>query len=274
MLSSPTAFTSVKHFHDFGLFPYMIEIPVNCVELGQNPDQIVPCFEQSYKLCQVLRHINIEDGFPFTEILKTHLKPDELRFMIYTAAIMSPFAGFKVIVNPKTQKTDLLVNVLMKESLKFTNNEAAIVAAATSNKEEFRRLLKELIDGKDVRLLTAKIIKDLKQLGNNWEVAFVMAFIADLAENINEDKKVAELYEGYYKYMHEHQLANLFSLKSYLDGSQIQQLFPGVKGPSISMIKDNVFYWQVENPGKSVEELQAYIAEHKDEFMKERFPSA
>jgi len=54
-------------------------------------------------------------------------------------------------------------------------------------------------------------------LGNNWEVAFVMAFIADLAENINEDKKVAELYEGYYKYMHEHQLANLFSLKSYLD---------------------------------------------------------
>lgn len=51
-------------------------------------------------------------------------------------------------------------------------------------------------------------------------------------------------------------------------------MFPGVKGPSISMIKDNVFYWQVENPGKSVEELQAYIAEHKDEFMKERFPSA
>jgi len=30
------------------------------------------------------------------------------------------------------------------------------VAAATSNKEEFRRLLKELIDGKDVRLLTGK----------------------------------------------------------------------------------------------------------------------
>ncbi len=61
----------------------------------------------------------------------------------------------------------------------------------------------------------------MKQLGNNWEVAFVMAFIADLAENINEDKKVAELYEGYYKYIHEHQIANLFSLKSYLDVKKI-----------------------------------------------------
>ena len=107
------------------------------------------------------------------------------------------------------------------------------MTAATSNKDEFRRLLKELVAGKDVRLLTgnfvnkkiafinslsiAKIIKDLKQLGNNWEVAFVMAFVCDLAENINEDKKVAELYEGYYKYIHENHLATLFSLKSYLD---------------------------------------------------------
>ena len=38
--------------------------------------------------------------------------------------------------------------------MQFTNNEAAIVTAACAGKEEFRRLLKELIDGKDVRLFT------------------------------------------------------------------------------------------------------------------------
>jgi len=111
----------------------------------------------------------------------------------------------------------------------------------------------------------------LKQLGHTWEVAFLLAFIADLAENPTEDKKVAELYEGYYKYIHQHQLSHLFNLKSFLDGGQIQQLFPGVKGPAISVIKDNVFYWQVENPEKTVGDLQAYIGEHKDEFTKDRF---
>jgi hypothetical protein len=118
MLSNPMAFISVKHFYDFGLFPYMIEIPVNCVELSQNTDLILPCFEQSFKLCQVLKHINLDDGFPFTDILKSHLSHAELRFIIYITAIMTPFGGFKVIVNPKTQKTEPLVNILMKESLK------------------------------------------------------------------------------------------------------------------------------------------------------------
>jgi len=268
MLSNSNAFTSIKHFHNFGLLPYMIEIPQACVELSQNT---APLFEQSYKLSELLKYIMIEDGFPFTEVLKEHLKPDDLRFILYTSAIMSPFGGYKVIVNPKTQKTDFLVNILMKESLKFPNNEASIVTNACTFKEEFRRLLKELIDGKDVRLFTAKIIKDLKQLGQTWEVAFLMAFIADLAENPTQDQKVAELYEGYYKYIHQHQLSHLFNLKSFLDGGQIQQLFPGVKGPAISVIKDNVFYWQVENPDKTVEDLQAYIGEHKDEFMKDRF---
>ncbi len=41
----------------------------------------------------------------------------------------------------------------------MTNNEASIVTSATANKEEFRRLLKELIDGKDVRLFTGKIFQ-------------------------------------------------------------------------------------------------------------------
>ena len=117
MLSNPNAFTSVKHFHNFGLFPYMIEIPVNCV--GLTEDQIIPSFEQSYKLSEVLKYITTqEETFPFTEIVKDHLKSDELRFILYCAAIMSPFGGYKVIVNPKTQKTEPLVSVLMKESLK------------------------------------------------------------------------------------------------------------------------------------------------------------
>ena len=45
----------------------------------------------------------------------------------------------------------------------------------------------------------------------------------------------------------------------------------GAKGPIIQTIKENILYWQVENPGKNQNDLLAEIKENKDKFTVDRF---
>ena len=37
------------------------------------------------------------------------------------------------------------------------------------------------------------------------------------------------------------------------------------------VVKENVFYWQVENPTLTIDDLKVYIGENKEKFLKNRF---
>jgi len=119
MLSHPGAFTSIGLFNRFHLLPYMIEVPVNCVELAKEPEKILSLFERSFVLCETLhKFIATNEEFAFVETIKKYFGIADVRFLLYMSMIMEPFINYKFIINPKTQKTEPLVFNLMKESLK------------------------------------------------------------------------------------------------------------------------------------------------------------
>jgi hypothetical protein len=55
-------------------------------------------------------------------------------------------------------------------------------------------------------------------------------------------------------------------------GKQVQDTFK-VKGPAIQTVKDNIFYWQIENPTKNIDDLMVAINENKEMFLADRFGS-
>jgi hypothetical protein len=44
-----------------------------------------------------------------------------------------------------------------------------------------------------------------------------------------------------------------------------------VKGPKIQFIKDNVFFWQIENPAATFDDLKAEIEKNKQQFEADKF---
>lgn len=122
MLSDVSAFNSITMFNKFNVFPYMIEIPLTCQDLAQNPDKILSLFQQSFVMCNTLqRFISDKDDFKFIDTMRNYFKLPDIRCLLYMCAILEPFTPYKVLVNPKTQKTEPLAFNLMKDSLKVFN---------------------------------------------------------------------------------------------------------------------------------------------------------
>ena len=57
----------------------------------------------------------------------------------------------------------------------------------------------------------------MKQWGHTWEGPFILALLADIADNANEAERVLAVYDAFYKYIFEKSLSHLYNLKPLLD---------------------------------------------------------
>ena len=62
-------------------------------------------------------------------------------------------------------------------------------------------------------------------------------------------------------------LRNIHKLKAIVDGGSIQVLYNCKAGKHIKGVMDECLEYQIIHPNAAEEEVQAYMVEHKDEFM-------
>jgi len=104
-----------------------------------------------------------------------------------------------------------------------------------------------------------KSIKSLKQFAKTWEISFILALLQDLVAAPNDRDKVIQLYKEFYEFIYTNKLEQIYDLPYLLGGKQVQELFQ-VKGPAIQTIKENTFYWQINNRNATLDDLKDAIS--------------
>jgi len=273
MLLHKSAHQSIKYFHEFGLFPHIIEIPPNAKGLSDS-ETLKQIFTLSYKMSEKFYEILEQNGsnkylqsltpaYPVTEIDKS-----QLRYYSYLSMMLSPLAQYKV--ENKNKKLDSLVCTLMKDSIKANNKDSEIITLVTESSQKFSELRKTFETSKTILKDTAKAIKDMGKLyGTIWELSFITAFINDIihAESKLAAEQLSNSYDKFYEFIYKNGLAMIYDLQTLIDGQEVKTIFNITHGgPIIKKILDNIFYWQVENPGKTREDLIATINQNSDLF--------
>jgi len=161
----------------------------------------------------------------------------------------------------------------MKEAIKATNKDTEIITWINESRPILSDLVKTSEKSPAVIRDTAKLIKELGQSTNGpiWELCFNLALVYDLVNNdgsANPDS-IIQKYTNFYDFIYKNGLENIYDLKTLLDGNQVRSEFQiKTGGPIIKQILDNIFIWQVDNPGKTKEDLIEEIKNNPDKFTK------
>lgn len=276
MLEGQNPADSVKLLYDYKIFSHILKFPKTCESL-QNEDNVDKLTYGSYKICQVLGRLfkEIKSNPKFMGISwpeGDQLK--ELQKNTFYSGILVPFRSFKYsIPKGKKSKTDSVINYVMHESLKQPNKGKVFAADCLENLESFIELKS---NGEFDILKTGTIVKTLGELYKPTillSVAFqyyneTVSEITDDLDDSNIAKYVDE-FENFYRRMEEQKLHVAHELISLMDGTEIMKLYNIKGGKILGKLTDEVFKWQLMHPEGTLEELQTFMLENKEEFLKE-----
>jgi len=180
--------------------------------------------------------------------------------------ILAPFGQFKNETRPK--KFEGLIDYIMRDSLKANNKEKEILSVIN----EFRPTLAELVNSQDFSKTivrdTAKMIREMGQPhGPIWELCFNLSLIYDIVHKTESSpENIIKAYSDYYNLIYKFNLSKIYELKPMIDGKEVIKRYKKT-GPAIKKVLENIFFWQVENPGKEIKHLEEDIEKNKDQFL-------
>ncbi|CCF56551.1 hypothetical protein KAFR_0B02540 [Kazachstania africana CBS 2517] len=190
------------------------------------------------------------------------------------ASTLIPASNLKIISLPKKKmnNTMSLVESVVREGLKFSKNDAAIVSKCVDSIQNYQRMMNKFFL-KENFLKRSELGTFLRDFNGTWEIMHFTSLVDEYlksthnAENDQSAEFIFRKYELFYDYIIDQDLVDCHNLKPLLDGKKLLKSLEMKAGPWLGKANSDAIIWQLDNPHGSSDELLAYIKENLPTYL-------
>lgn len=214
------------------------------------------------KNCSLPLHSTIETILQLYEQTANLIKASkvshyDLRLSLLCHCLL-PHAGIMMKIPGK--KPEPLVSMIVRDSLKFSNQDTCDVTRLLNLADSVR----ELVLNSD-NVSPAQWGRMIRSLGRHWRIAFHLASVQSIL--IEKSNKNANLIIEAIELIQKLHLDSSWDWRPLLSGNEVKRLFNLKEGRSIGKLMTALLDWQYEHPDGSKSEALQYIRSNKESIL-------
>ncbi|ODV67085.1 hypothetical protein HYPBUDRAFT_153014 [Hyphopichia burtonii NRRL Y-1933] len=222
----------------------------------------------------------------FSPLYSNLFQDDHLKKLFWLAVILQPFGSLEVKVNPKKQNFFQIVDIILKEGLKYGKHDSDTISGIIKESVTSYQVLSDFFDN-GANIQRSKLGVYLRNFGQYSPLNLIFNCFNDIIKKVivspspdqqapyprpdlfpfseadlNTIKSTIQEYDSLIKYIHDQALAEVDKLKPVLDGKTISKSLDKKPGPWMKSITHEVLVWQLDHPTGSQDECLQHIKQY------------
>lgn len=247
ILRDRNAYRGIEMLHQLGVFNLVFDVPEEVRE--QVASQAIP-FPAPHTVETILRMFRSRE--------KTYGSAKEYRLALLVHCLL-PHTAISVTRGPARPtlrpKEESLVSSIIRDSLKFTNQDISDVGRLLDNLDQ---LIEMVLSGQPADpVATGRLIRTL---GSHWRLAFDAATIRTILKGrLTSEEEARELFSTAANRVQQLGLAQAWEWRTLLSGAEVQELLRLREGKAVGAALAALMDWQFMNPQGDKERAGDYL---------------
>lgn len=250
ILHCKNAYEGLHMMHRLGIFNLVFDVPPELQD-KYPADRHLPSLQTTGQILGLLNRLSE----PLARI------PGYNRRLALLVAALLPHEGMVVNKSGMKKGCEPFVTAIIRDSLKFTNQDMADVLQIFNCLQRIVDLIAGELEKGPIDSLDPVVVGRLvKDLGRHWEMAFYLAAMYGIvAKGLPDTDTTINAFSTAASQVRVLGLGEAWSWRSLLSGRDLQDLLAIKKGQHIGIIISALLDWQYSNPNGDKQEAVEYV---------------